>query len=109
IEWTNKQHQATQAYFQNNYKDIAGLKTEIAAYIDRDIEGPVRLAGQRQFFSMKKKGDLQYKLYTKIDGKDVLLFDPVKLDPSGKTSISGLRYTFAGDKAAVGVQYKGAE
>ena len=37
----------------------------------------------REFFTRKVKGDAQAKLYTRIDGK-VLLFDPMKIDPSGK-------------------------
>ena len=41
----------------------------------------------REFFTRKVKGDAQAKLYTRIDGKEVLLFDPMKIDPSGKSAL----------------------
>ncbi|MFK7809476.1 MAG: prolyl oligopeptidase family protein [Saprospiraceae bacterium] len=108
IDWTRAQHDATLAYLNKN-KSIPGLKEEIAAYLDRDITGPIFLAGERQFFYVKKKGEQQYKLYTRLNDKDVIVFDPLKIDSSGKTAISGVNFTKNGDRAAIGVQYKGAE
>lgn len=108
IDWTRAQHDATMAYLENN-KSIPGLKEEIAAYLDRDITGPIFLAGERQFFYVKKKGEQQYKLYTRLDDKDVLVFDPTSIDATGMSAISGVNFTKDGDRVAVGVQYKGAE
>ena len=58
---------------------------------------------------MKKKGEQQYKLYTRLDGKDKLIFDPTSIDESGLSAISGVQFTKEGDRAAVGMQNKGAE
>lgn len=108
-EWTQKQHQATLDYLNTKAPEVPGLKEEIRNFIDRDIEGPIKLIGKHKFFSMKKKGDLQYKLFTKLDNKNILIFNPLKIDPSGKTAITDIEYTFSGDKAAIGVQVKGDE
>ncbi len=42
-------------------------------------------------------------------GKKSLIWDPVKLDTSGKTSTSGVDYTYDGERAAISVQKSGAE
>ena len=109
IDWTRAQHDFTLAYLKSSGKEMAGLEGEIAAYIDRDITGPIFLAGERQFFYVKKKGEQQYKLYTRLGDEDVLVFDPMRIDESGMSAISGVNFTKDGDKVAVGVQYKGAE
>ncbi|MBI9038440.1 MAG: S9 family peptidase [Bacteroidales bacterium] len=109
IEWTRNQHDETIEYVNQTCTPIDGLKEEITAYIDRDIIGPISLKGERQFFTVKKKGDAQSKLFTRIDGKDILIFDPEEIDPSGKSSISGMSFTEKADIAAIGVQNQGAE
>ena len=109
IDWTRAQHDHTLSFLKATSKKVEGLNDEIAAYIDRDITGPVFLEGDRQFFYVKKKGEQQYKLYTRIDDKDVLIFDPTHIDASGMSAISGVDFTEKGDKVAVGVQNKGAE
>ncbi|MFT5762860.1 MAG: prolyl oligopeptidase [Saprospiraceae bacterium] len=109
IDWTRAQHDHTLNYLEATSAKVEGLKEEIAAYIDRDITGPIFLEGDRQFFYVKKKGEQQYKLYTRLDEKDVLVFDPTSIDDSGMSAISGVNFTQKGDKVAVGVQYKGAE
>ena len=109
IDWTRSQHDYTLQYLKLTSKPMAGLNGEIAAYIDRDITGPIFLAGERQFFYVKKKGEQQYKLYTRLGDKDVLVFDPISIDASGMSAISGVNFTKEGDLVAVGVQYKGAE
>lgn len=109
IDWTHAQHKATTHFVESNCSVPKGFEEEVTAYIDRDIEGPVRLVADRQFFSLKKKGEAQYKLYTKLNGENVLIFDPIALDPSGKTAMSGLSYTENAAMVAVGVQHKGAE
>jgi prolyl oligopeptidase len=55
------------------------------------------------------KGDPQYRIYTRIGKREVQLFDPVKIDPTGKSSISSFVLTKKGDKAAIGVQFQGNE
>lgn len=107
--WTHAQHNATVEYSKANYKTIQGLSEELTAYIDRDIRGPIHPIAARQFFTMKKKGEKQAKLYTILKGKEVIIFDPVKLDPEGKASISSVSYTRDGEKAAILVQFAGKE
>lgn len=107
--WTRAQHDATVDFVNQNIPPIDGLKEEIASYVDRDYIGPVSLEGDKQFFYVKKKGEQQYKLYTKTDSGDELLFDPMLIDPSGKTALAGISYSFDTKKAAIGVQTAGAE
>ncbi len=107
--WTKAQHQVTQNYINDHCPPVAGLREEISAYIDRDIISPMRLVADRQFFTLKKKGEAQAKLYTKLGDDDILIFDPEKIDPSGKSSMSGRDFTQKGDRVAVGIQSKGAE
>lgn len=109
IDWTRAQHDHTLDYLKSTTQPIKGLRDEIAAYLDRDITGPIFLQGDRQFFYVKKKGEQQYKLYTRLNGKDVLVFDPTSIDESGMSAISGVNFTRKGEKVAVGVQNKGAE
>ncbi|MEM1322571.1 MAG: prolyl oligopeptidase family serine peptidase [Bacteroidota bacterium] len=109
IEWTKKQHDYTLNYLQNTSKNVEGLREEISAYVDRDITGPTFLRGERQFYYVKKKGEQQYKLYTRLDEKEVLIFDPTQIDDSGLSAISGVNFTKEGEKVAVGIQSKGAE
>ncbi len=109
INWTKAQHEATLNYVNGTFPEIKGLKDELTAYIDRDQISPMQLVADRQFFTIKKKGDAQAKLYSRIDGKDVLVFDPMEIDPSGKSSMSGRSFTRKADKVAIGVQSKGAE
>ena len=109
ISWTKAQNDAAKAYLNLACPPITGLRDEISAYIDRDIEGPISLVADRQFFTIKKKGELQPKLYTRIGKKDLLLFDPVMIDPTGKSSMSGFAYTEDASKLAIGVQNKGNE
>jgi prolyl oligopeptidase len=109
IAWTKAQHEATVKYINSVHAPIDGLRDEFEDYIDRDYISPLTLIADRQFFTVRKKGDKQLKLYTKIGGKDILLFDPEKIDTSGTSAMSGNSYTEKGDKVAVGVQSKGAE
>jgi prolyl oligopeptidase len=109
IEWTKAQHDYGIEYLKATQKMHAGLRNEIAAYIDIDFEGPLNKKGKRVFQNVKRKGDKQYKLYTILNGKKVLIWDPVQLDTSGKTSTSGIDYTYDGERAAISVQKSGAE
>ncbi len=109
IEWTKAQHDYGIEYLQSTQKNYSGVRNEIAAFIDIDFEGPLRKVGKRVFQNIKRKGDKQYKLYTILNGKKVLIWDPVQLDTSGNTSTSGINYTYDGEKAAISVQKSGAE
>jgi prolyl oligopeptidase len=109
IEWTKAQHDYGVEYLKETQKSHPGVRKEIAAYIDIDYEGPLGKHGKRVFQNVKRKGDKQYKLYTILDGKKILIWDPVKLDTSGKTSTSGVSYTYDGERAAISVQKSGAE
>lgn len=109
VAWTKAQHEATVNYINTVHEPIEGLRDEFEAYIDRDVISPLSQVADRQFFTMRKKGNKQSKLYTKLKGKDILLFDPEKIDPSGTSAMSGRSYTKKGERVAIGVQSKGAE
>ena len=65
-KWSRAQHEATLDYVNGSYPDVPGLRDEIQAYIDRDIISPMQLVADRQFYTVRKKGDKQAKLYTRI-------------------------------------------
>lgn len=109
IEWTKAQHDYSLQFMKSTQKEHPGLREEISAFIDMDYEGPLNKEGKRVFQTVKKKGDKQYSIYTILNGKKVLIWDPVKLDTTGKTSTSGVQYTYDGEMAAVSVQKSGAE
>jgi prolyl oligopeptidase len=109
IDWTRAQHESTVAWMKANQKEHPGLREEITAYIDMDYEGPLSKEGKRVFQNIRKKGDKQISLYTIIDGKKILIWDPVKLDSTGKTATTSVNYTYDGERAAVSVQKSGAE
>ncbi len=109
VAWTKAQHEAAVSYINANTVPIPGLEEEFRTYIDRDIIGAPFFHGRREFFTARKKGEPQSKLYTRIDGKEILIFDPVAIDPSGKTAMTGQVFTQDGNKAAIGYQSKGSE
>ena len=99
--WTRAQHEATLRYLDETAPPIAGLHEELVAYFDRDVTRPPFFKRDREFFLRTRKGEPQAKLYTKLEGRDVLLFDPVALDPSGKTAIGSVVPNRDGSHAAV--------
>ena len=109
IAWTRAQHDYGNAYLEATQKKHAGLREDIAAYIDRDYESPLNKEGKRVFQTVKRKGDKQSKVYTILDWKKILIWDPVKLDTTGNSSTSGVNYTYDGERAAVNVQTSGTE
>ena len=109
VEWTKAQHDYRVGFMKATQKEHSGLRDEIAAFIDMDYEGPLSKEGKRVFQTIKKKGDKQSSIYTLLEGKKILIWDPVQLDTSGKTSTSGIQYTYDGERAAVSVQKSGAE
>ena len=109
ISWTKQQHDATMEYLKKTAPDVPGLNDEIRILFDRDVTSPPRIKKGNVFFSRRKKGELQFKYYALINGKEKLLFDPVALDPSGKTAISGVVIYKDASKLAVATQTKGAE
>ena len=109
VKWTRAQHDAALAWLAKNAPEVPGLRDELTRYTDRTITSPPSFKKGREFFTRKIKGEAQAKLYTRLDGKEVLLFDPVKLDPSGKSSLSGTSYTRDASIIAVGIQVAGDE
>ncbi|MGQ9819426.1 MAG: prolyl oligopeptidase family serine peptidase [Candidatus Kapaibacteriales bacterium] len=108
-EWSKAQHQFTLDYIKTTTKEVAGLEEEIRKYLDRDYISPPFFKSNREFFYKRKKGEQQNKLYTRVNGKEILLFDPISIDPSGKTAISTLVLSRKADKAAICVQTRGNE
>ena len=109
IKWTRAQHDAAIGWLGKNTPEVPGLRDELTRYTDRTITSPPSYKKGREFFTRKIKGEAQAKLYTRLDGKEVLLFDPIKLDPSGKSSLSGQAYSRDASIIAVGIQVAGDE
>ncbi len=109
LEWSKVQHNYTVDYLKKNVPSVSGFRDEIAILMDRDYEGAPSMVGDREFFYAKKKGEQQYKLYSNLNGKRILVFDPLSIDQSGKSAITGVDYTRDGNKAAIGTQFKGDE
>lgn len=107
--WTKAQHQSTLDYLDRHFPAVEGLRDEIEAYTNRDLISPLQLVEDRKFFTRKKKGENQAKLFTLLGDRELLLFDPEELDSSGKSSIQAVWYTQKGDKAVVAIQLAGAE
>jgi prolyl oligopeptidase len=109
IDWTLAQHNYGVQFLNATLKKHDGLREEITAFIDMDYEGPYSKEGGRIFQYIMRKGDKQDKLYTLLKGKKNLIWDPVKLDSTGKTSTQGIEYTFDGERAAISAQRSGDE
>ncbi|MGI6369121.1 MAG: prolyl oligopeptidase family serine peptidase [Candidatus Kapaibacterium sp.] len=109
LNWSKAQHQYTVDFIKKNFKEYPGLADEIRKIYDRDMISAPSFVDEREFFTKKMRGEQQYKLYTRLKGKEVLLFDPMKIDPTGKSAISYIEYTQKGDKVAVGLQFQGNE
>ena len=109
IKWTRAQHDAALGWLAKNTPEVPGLRDELTRYTDRTITSPPTFRKGREFFTRKAKGDAQAKFYTRLDGKEVLLFDPIKLDPSGKSSLSVTAFSRDASTVAVGVQVAGDE
>jgi prolyl oligopeptidase len=107
--WTRAQHAATVRYLDRNAPPVPGMKDELARYFDRDKTDPPLVKHGRQFFQRTRRGEPQAALYTRIDGRDVKLFDPVALDPSGRTKIGDVVPNRDATKLAVGVYAQGTE
>ncbi|HWD16011.1 MAG TPA: hypothetical protein VG865_05330, partial [Casimicrobiaceae bacterium] len=107
--WTRAQHAATLRFLDRAAPPIPGMKDELARYFDRDRTEPPIFKHGREFLQRATRGRPQAALYTRIDGRDVLLFDPVVLDPSGKTRIGAVIPNRDASRVAVGVYAQGTE
>jgi prolyl oligopeptidase len=107
--WTKRQHEATVAWLEANAPPVAGLHDELTAYFDRDITQPPFFKKGREFFLRTRKGEEQAKLYTRLEGGELLLFDPIALDPSGKTSLGAVVLNRDASRAAVATYSRGSE
>ncbi len=107
--WTRAQHAATLNYLDRAAPPIAGMKDELTRYFDRNRTDAPFFKYGREFFKRVAKGEPQAKLYTRLDGREVLLFDPVALDPSGKTRLGSIIANRDGSKLAVGIYSGGSE
>ena len=109
VKWTRAQHDAALAWLARNAPEVPGLRDELTRYTDRTITSPPIYKKGREFFTRKVKGDAQAKFYTRLDGREVLLFDPIKLDPSGKSALSVTAFSRDASIVALGVQVAGDE
>jgi prolyl oligopeptidase len=108
-EWTHRQHDATVAWLNANAPEVAGLHDELTAYFDRDITQPPFFKKGREFFYRTRKGEAQAKIFTRLEGREILIYDPIALDPSGKTSVGKFVLNRDASKAAVATYSKGSE
>jgi prolyl oligopeptidase len=109
VTWTRSQHDAALSWLDTNAPPVPGLRDELTRFIDRTITSPPSFYKGREFFTRKIKGDAQAKLYTRVDGKEVLLFDPMTIDASGKSALSGRAHSRDASIVAVGLQRAGDE
>jgi prolyl oligopeptidase len=107
--WTRAQHAATIAFLDRSAPSVPGLREELTRYFDRDKTDPPLFKHGREFFQRTHRGEPQARLYTRIDGRDVLLFDPMMVDPSGKTKIGAVVPNRDASRLAVGVYAQGTE
>lgn len=107
--WSRAQHAATIGFLDREAPPIPGMKEELARYFDRDKTDPPLIRNGRQFFQRTRRGEAQAKLYTRVDGHDVLLFDPLALDPSGRTKIGSVVPNRDATRVAIGVYAQGTE
>jgi prolyl oligopeptidase len=107
--WTRAQHAATLNYLDRVAPAIPGMKDELTRYFDRDRTDAPFFKHGREFFQRTGKGDPQAKLYTRVEGREVLLLDPVVMDASGKTRLGCIVPNRDGSKLAVGIYAKGSE
>ena len=87
LAWSRAQHAATLAYLDRAAPPISGMKEEIARWYDRDHTERAVLQKRARVLQAREAGEPQAKLYTRVDGREVLLVDPMAIDPSGKTKI----------------------
>jgi prolyl oligopeptidase len=109
IDWTKKQHDATIKYVDEVSKKYDGLAEELTEFIDRDITTAPSFQYGREYFYSRKKGEQQSKLFTRLDGKEILIFDPIAIDPSGKTAITSFQPKKNSSIALIATQKKGDE
>jgi prolyl oligopeptidase len=107
--WTRSQHEATLTWLETNAPPVGGLHEELTAYFDRDITQPPFFKRGREFFYRTRKGEEQAKVYTRLDGRELLLFDPIALDPSGKTSVGAFVLNRDASRAAAATYSRGSE
>jgi len=109
LAWSRAQHAATLAYLDRAAPPISGMKEEIARWYDRDHTERPFFKNGREFFKRAKRGEPQAKLYTRVDGREMLLVDPMAIDPSGKTKIGAVVPNREATRAAVGIYARGSE
>jgi prolyl oligopeptidase len=109
LAWSRAQHAATLAYLDRAAPPIPGMREEIARWYDRDRTERPFFKNGREFFKRAQRGEPQAKLYTRIDGREVLLVDPMAIDPSGKTKIGTVVPNRDATRAAVGIYARGSE
>jgi prolyl oligopeptidase len=108
-QWTRTQHDATMRWLDATAPSSPSLRDELARFIDRTIVSAPRYYRGQPFFTKKQKGEAQAKLYTRLDGKEIMLFDPVALDPTGKTALSNFEFAPHDTLMSVAVQRAGSE
>ena len=107
--WTRAQHAATVSYLDRAAPPLPGMKDELTRYFDRNRTDAPFFKYGREFFKRVIKGEPQAKLFTRLDGKEILLFDPVAVDPSGKTRLGSIVPNRDGSKLAIGIYSGGSE
>jgi prolyl oligopeptidase len=109
VAWTRTQHDATVSWLDRHAPPVPGLREELTRAIDRDVTRPPTFKKGREFFTRTRKGETQPKFYTRLPGEERLLFDPLALDPSGKTALGSIVLNRDGSRAAIATYARGSE
>lgn len=108
-EWTHEQHNSTVQYLKT-LPQISGLEEEIRSYLEREIVSAPFFVYDKEFFYKRAKNESQSTLMIREkNGTERVLFNPLSLDPSGKTAISFKEFTIKADRVCIGTQTKGSE
>lgn len=107
--WTHEQHKASLSFIQS-LPSIKGLEDEIRSYLEREIVSAPFFVNDKEFFYKREKNAPQSSLMIREkNGTERVLFNPLSIDPTGKTSISFKEFTLKADRVCIGTQSKGSE
>jgi prolyl oligopeptidase len=109
-DWINRQNAYTDAMI-GNLPQKAAAAARIEQMLNIEQLGTPTVRGGRYFFAKRPKGADQYAIYMResATGPDVLLLDPIPMDPKHTTSIGLEDVTDDGKMLAYYVRHGGAD
>ncbi len=128
--WIEAQNEYTEAVVGGT-PERAWFRARLASYLDRADVGPVRRAGQYEYFTMRRAGEEMPILYRRpasedaesgstgaggpdeapptVDGDYDVVLDPGDLDPDYRTPVEAVDYASDGSVLAYSVRQGGAD